>query len=108
MAQAMDTDDNVNLPAGQPLPHLLPLANNGPNNNEDFMAVLRRIQEHKSNKYRYRSASNGKLIKVEDRTSDEEEDCHSSSHSCGRNDDYSDDEDYFGAELSAQQHAGWE
>ena len=63
--------------------------------------------QRRKGKYRYRMASDGRLIKVEDDTSDEEDGVHSSSHSYDR--DYDDDsDDYYGAALSAQYHAGWE
>ena len=72
--------------------------------------VMNRIIERKPGKYRYRTASNGKLIKIEDDTSDEESDCHSSSQSYGRNDepDWDSDDAAYGAQLYAQYHAGWE
>ena len=71
---------------------------------------MNRIIERKPGKYRYRTASNGKLIKIEDDTSDEESDCHSSSQSYGRNDepDWDSDDAAYGAQLYAQYHAGWE
>ena len=55
-------------------------------------------------------ASNHKLIRVEDATSDEESDCHSSSHSHGRDSepDWNEDDAAYGAQLLAEYNAGWE
>ena len=47
-------------------------------------------------------------IKVDDDTSDEESDCHSSSHSYGPEPDWDDDAAAYGTQLLAEYHAGWE
>ena len=80
-----------------------------PDLSDELGIVFHRIVAHRrSTPYRYRAASDGKLIKVEDDTSDSESDVHSSSHSYGRDDDYDDyDDAVLGAQLSAEYHAGW-